>query len=305
MANAEDVKTALKTQGAPKPVPSSLKGIVNMEGIKKKFEDMLGAKKAAGFLSSIVSAYETNAALRSCDPMNIMSQAAVAASLDLPINPSLGFAHLVPYDGKAQFQMGWRGYVQLAQRTGEYRDINVSEVYEDEIDYYNPITGEFKTKDPKTWKLRYAEYAGDKARMEKIAGFVGYFELLNGFKKYLYMTKNQCMVHGKKYSKSFQKGKGKWADDPFVMCLKTVIKMLLSKWAPLSIEMMRAVRLDQAVVHDDDTAEYVDLPDPAAPEGSDETPKTEEATVVTPEATPAPAEAAGPVSMKDGKPITF
>lgn len=247
-------------------VPSSLKGLINFPAIRQKFEQMLGDKKAASFLSSIITATETNPALRDCPPMNLIAQAAVAASLDLPINPSLAFAYLVPYSGKAQFQMGWRGYVQLAQRSGEYAAMNASEVYEDELDSWNAISGEFKTTDPKSWRMR-------DAGMPKIVGYVAHFRLLNGFEKYLYWTTSQCVTHGKRYSKSFQKGFGPWVDNQPAMCLKTVTKLLLSKWGPMSIEMIRAVNVDQAIVNKDlltqDDPEKLEYPDAPAEEGAE------------------------------------
>lgn len=246
-------------------IPSTLKGLINYPPIREKFQSMLGEKKAATFLSSIISATETNNSLRECPPMNVIAQAAVAASLDLPINSSLAFAHLVPYSGRAQFQMGWRGYVQLAQRTGEYANMNASDVYEDELDFYNDITGEFKTTDPKTWTMRKA------GMTPKIVGYVSFFKLLNGFEKFFYWTTEQCVAHGKRYSKAFQRNSGPWVDNQAAMCLKTVTKLLLSKWAPLSIDMIRAVQVDAAVVNKDllteGDVEKIEYPD--APEGSE------------------------------------
>jgi recombination protein RecT len=232
--------------------PLTLAALLGQESIKSRFESVLG-KKAAGFMSSIISAVNANPELKKADQMSVVAAAAVAASLDLPINPSLGFAHLVPYkrDGVpiAQFQMGWRGFVQLGMRSGQYRTLNVCEVYEGELITGNRFTGEM--------------HFDEKQRTsDKIIGYVAYFKLLNGFEKYLYMTVEQAKAHGKRYSKSFDHKSGKWQTDFDAMSMKTVIKMLLSKFGILSIEMQNAVQVDQAVIKTmDGKYEYVDNPE--------------------------------------------
>jgi len=257
MSKMNDVKNALQTapQTTPARVPTSIEAVLKMPNIKQKFEEMLG-KKANAFMSSIISAVHANNSLKMCDPMSVVSSAAVAASLDLPINPSLGFAHIVPYksDGisKAQFQMGWKGFVQLAMRSGQYERMNCSEVYEDELDFYNPITGDFKLKEISDWKQR----AG--SQRDKIVGYVAYFRLLNGFFMYLYMTKGQVEAHGREFSKSFSSEYGNWKKRFDSMAKKTVIKLLLSKFGIMSIEMQKAVQVDQAIVKADGELEYVD-----------------------------------------------
>jgi recombination protein RecT len=161
---------------------------LNRDEIRKRFEQVLG-KKAAGFMSSIISAVNTNDELRKADPMTIIAAAAVAASLDLPINPSLGFAHIVPYGGKAQFQMGWRGFVQLGMRSGQYKTINTCQVYEGELLESNRFTGEMF-------------FDERKRTSDRVIGYVAYFKLINGYEKYLYMTVDQVTAHGKQYSRS-------------------------------------------------------------------------------------------------------
>lgn len=229
--------------------PRTLEAILGKQDVRKRFDDILG-KKAAGFVSSIISAVSTNPGLRQADPMTVVSAAAVAASLDLPINPSLGFAHIVPYSGRAQFQMGWRGYVQLGQRTGQYRTINVAVVHEGEMKRHDKFTGEM-------------EFDEDSKTSDKVIGYVAYFRLLNGFEKYLYMSKADVEAHGKRYSKSFDKKDSRWQQDFDTMALKTVIKLLLNKWGILSIEMQTAIHADQAVIRDVDKGEYdyVDSPE--------------------------------------------
>ena len=223
---------------------STLPALLNSENIKKKFRDVLG-ENAAGFMSSILSAVNSNPKLKSAEPMSVISAAAITAALDLPINPSLAYAHIVPYKGVAQFQMGWKGYVQLAQRTGLYLTINVSRVCEGELISENPFTGEIN--------LSNTARASD-----KVIGYVAYFRLLNGFEKYLYMTKDQCEKHGKRYSDSYKQEWSWWQKDFDVMAMKTVMKALLSKWGPLSIKMQLALQADQSTVKEDGSFEYVD-----------------------------------------------
>ena len=228
----------------------TLPNLLANENIKQKFRDVLG-ENAAGFMSSILSAVNSNPKLKQAEPMSIISAAAVAAALDLPINPSLAFAHIVPYKGIATFQMGWKGYVQLAQRTGLYRTINVSKVCEGELVDENPFTGEIT--------LSHTKKVSD-----KVIGYVAYFKLLNGFEKYLYMTKEQCESHGKKYCNSYKEAWSWWQKDFDVMAMKTVIKALLSKWGPLSTKMQMAFKMqmalqaDQSLVKEDGTYEYID-----------------------------------------------
>lgn len=208
-----------------------LGALLSTESIKSKFEQVLG-KNAPGFISSILSAVSTNPALGRCEPMSVISSAAIAASLNLPINPSLGFAHIVPYGDKAQFQIGWKGLVQLAMRSGQYKTLNVAKVPEGGIKSHNTITGEMEF------------HSG--VESEKTIGYVLYFKLLNGFEKYFYMSREKCEAHGKKYSKSY--ATGQWTKDFDSMALKTVAKNGLSRYGILSVAMQEAIEKDQAAV---------------------------------------------------------
>jgi recombination protein RecT len=253
MATTKDVASAVAggTQLAAAPKKTGLQALLADVSIKQRFEEMLG-KKAAGFISSVISVTNQNKLLQTADPMTVISAAAIAASLDLPVNPSLAFAHIVPYkDNKAgttvaQFQMGWRGFVQLAMRSGKYKTMNVSEVYEGELVKSNRHTGEM-------------EFDETRKASEKVIGYVAYIKLINGFKKYLYMTTEQVTAHGKRYSKSFYSEYGQWEKNFDAMAKKTVLKMLLSMFGILSIEMERAVETDQAVIKDiGGSPEYID-----------------------------------------------
>ena len=230
----------------------SLAVLLSQDSVRRRFSDVFGNKvKAAAFVSSIMSAVSQNPGLKECDPMSVVSAAAIAASLDLPINPSLGFAHIVPYKGFAQYQQGWRGFVQLGIRSAQYKSMNVSEVYKDELKRWNPIMGEVEFTPQETWKERYSSKG-------TLVGYVAFFKLLNGFEKYIYMTVGQIDAHARKYSPSYDNEKGQWKKNFDAMARKTVLKSLLSKFGLLSIEMRKAIEADQAVIRPDGTYDYVD-----------------------------------------------
>lgn len=223
---------------------SGLEDLLKGDNIRQRFQEMLG-KKSAGFISSIISAVSTNAKLKEADPMSIVSAAAIAATLDLPINQNLGFAHIVPYGGKAQFVMGWKGFVQLAQRTAQYSTINCAVVHDGQLVEHNHFTGDMKF-----------DQAAKKS--DDITGYVAYFRLLNGFEKWFYMTMEEAQAHGKKYSQSYSKQNSQWKQNFDSMALKTVIKLLLSKYGILTIGMETAIQADQAVITPEGEYEYID-----------------------------------------------
>lgn len=210
----------------------TLKGMLEMPAYKNKFNEMLG-KKAAGFMSSIIAVANNNKLLAKAEPATVIGAAAQAAMLDLPINQSLGFAYIVPYKGAAQFQLGYKGYIQLAQRSGQYVDIGAKTVFEGELEYENRLLDKFK----------FGERTGD-----KVIGYLAYFRLTNGFEKMLFMELGEMIAHAKKYSKSYSGGTEKWGLAEFdVMAEKTVLKRLLSKYGPLSIE---SIQMSQALSND-------------------------------------------------------
>lgn len=232
----------------------TIKNLMGQENVKQKFTEMLG-KKAQGFITSVLQIVASNDLLSKADPMSIYNAAAVAATLDLPINNSLGFAYIVPYNNRqkdgsyktvAQFQIGYKAYIQLAQRTGLFKTISATPIYEGQIKENNPLTG--------------IEFDFTQKKSDTIIGYAAYFKLLNGFEKTLYMTVDELKKHGTKFSQTFKKGHGLWKDDFDSMAIKTVIKLLLSKYAPLSIEMQKAVITDQSLINNEDgtDVEYVD-----------------------------------------------
>lgn len=227
------------------------------EKTKKRFAELLG-NKAQGFVSSVLQIVNDNKLLSKADPQTILNAAATAAILDLPINHNLGFAWIVPYKSKqsgkevvvAQFQMGWRGYVQLCQRTGQYRNIGAIAIH----------ANQFKSFDQLTEELRgdfCAEGDGN------IIGYAAYFKLVNGFEKTVYWTKEKVTKHAKKYSKSFGRANSGWATTFDEMAKKTVLKNALSKWGPMSIEMQTAVLADQSIQKQSGRYDYLDNETPS------------------------------------------
>lgn len=231
MATTTGIELKKNTITAAKEA-KTLKGMLEMPAYKNKFNEMLG-KKAAGFMSSIIAVTNNNKYLAKANPATVIGAAAQAAMLDLPINQSLGFAYIVPYGSEAQFQLGYKGYIQLAQRSGQYVDIGSKTVYEGELEYENRLLDKFK----------FGERTGD-----KVIGYLAYFRLTNGFEKMLFMELDEMIAHAKKYSKNYKGGTDKWGLTDFnTMAEKTVLKRLLSKYGPLSIE---SIQMSQALSND-------------------------------------------------------
>jgi recombination protein RecT len=227
--------------------------------IQKSISNMIGEEKTTRFVGSIISAVQANKQLGECTNSSILSAALLGESLELPPSPQLGFYYFVPYKNKgvyeAQFQMGWKGLVQLAERSGQYRKIVASEVKEGELVEYNPITEEF-TLSP---------IADDVARQKaKVIGFYAMFELTNGFRKEIYWSKEKMQHHAETYSSGYRsdiKNKTKytfWSKDFSSMALKTMLRQLISKWGIMSIQMQKAYQGDQAIIREDGTYDYVD-----------------------------------------------
>lgn len=224
MATNESLKNQLaqrKNGGSVSPI-SGIKALLNSDSVKKRFEEIL-EKRAPQYMSSIINLVNSDANLQKCDPMSVISSAMVAATLDLPVDKNLGYAWIVPYGNRAQFQLGYKGYVQLALRTGKYRAINAIPIREGELVSWNPLTEEL-----------VVDFT--KRKSDAIIGYAGYFELVNGFRKSVYWTKEEIEAHRKRFSKS----DFGWKNDYDAMALKTVIRNMLSKWGILSIEMQEA-----------------------------------------------------------------
>lgn len=226
---------------------------LNSDVIKNKFAEVLGDKdKGVAFVSSILSVVNSNGQLASADQNSLYTSALMAATLDLPINPSIGHAFLVPFNTKqsdgtyktmVQFQISAKGLKQLAMRSGQFIRMNDSDVREGEIESVDRMTGEIKFK----WIQNETE------RLSKpIVGFVSYFKLVNGFESTFYMTKEEVELHAKTYSQTYKKyGTGLWKEQFVKMASKTVIKLHLSKDAPLSTSVQKALVSDQSVIKND------------------------------------------------------
>ncbi|QBX14508.1 recombinational DNA repair protein [Streptococcus phage Javan141] len=203
------------------------KQFFNAPTIQKAFDDVW---KGAGtqFAVSILSVLQGSQSLKSASNESIYAAAMKAAVLNLPIEPSLGRAYLVPYKGQAQFQLGYKGLIELAQRSGQYKNINAGIVYKSQLISYNPLFEELLLDFSKP--------------QDEIVGYFAAFKLLNGFEKVSFWTVEKVTAHGKKFSKSF--ASGPWKTDFDAMAQKTILKDILSKYGPLSVEMQKAIEED-------------------------------------------------------------
>ena len=218
-----------------------LKNMLNAPSVKAKFEEMLG-KRAPQFLTSITSVVSNNALLQKADASSIVMGAAIAASMDLPLNPNLGYAALVPFNSKdgcfAQFQIMVKGWTDLFLRSGQCQSLINEVVYEGQLVSKNKFTGD------------YVFDEGAKVS-DKIIGVMAYFRLTNGFEKTEYMTIEEVKAHAQKFSQSYRRGAGIWKEHFEEMAKKTCLKRLLTKWAPKSLEMNMLQTFDQSVVKGD------------------------------------------------------
>lgn len=210
-----------------------MKTLVKQESIRKMFESTLQSK-APQFMTSLVSVVNGNKSLQKVDQMSVINSAMIAASLDLPINQNLGYMWLVPYKGVATPQIGYKGYIQLAMRTGQYKKLNAVSAYEGEITAWNELTEDI-------------DYDPSKRTGDKVIGYIGYFRLLNGFTKTVYWTKEKIDEHRQRFSKmsSGKQPTGVWKTDFDAMALKTVLRNMLNKWGPMSTEMATAISQDE------------------------------------------------------------
>ena len=229
--------------------PKTLRELFNNPIIKTKIEQLVG-KNSATFATSVMQIANSNTMLRTADPTSIFNAACMAATLNLPLQNGLGFAYIVPYQNRkekkteAQFQIGYKGFIQLAQRSGQFERLVSLPVYKKQLvkkDFINGFIFDWEQ-----------EPEGD----ENPIGYYAYFKLINGFSAELYMSHDDVVKHAQRYSQTFKKGFGVWHDNFEAMALKTVIKLLLSKQAPLSVEMQQAVLADQAVVKDVENQEF-------------------------------------------------
>ncbi len=230
-----------------------LSAYLTSDAVRKRINDVVGGKDGQRFISSIVSAVNANESLKKCTPQSIFSAALLGESLKLSPSPQLGQYYLVPFNSKegkiAQFQLGYKGYIQLAIRSGQYKKLNVLAIKEGELVCFNPLTEEIEVN------LIEDEEVREKT---KTTGYYAMFEYTNGFRKAIYWSRSKMEAHAKKYSKSYSQSSSVWQTNFDAMAYKTMLRQLISKWGIMSIEMVSALDADMAVISEDGTKNYVD-----------------------------------------------
>lgn len=233
-------KNTEMSQQASQSVSAMLNTVLDREGFRKRFNDLLG-KRAPQFVSSVVSLVNADEKLQQAfyqSPLSVVQASLKAATFDLPIDQNLGYAYIVPFNNKvktdageekrveATFILGWKGMHQMALRSGVYKTISVVDVREGEFISYNRLTGDLQ--------LSFVEDEDDRAGLP-VVGYAGYYRLVNGAEKTIYMTKKQVEAHERKFRKGQYMGKG-WRQDFDAMALKTVYRQLIGKWGVMSID---------------------------------------------------------------------
>lgn len=262
---------------AQKQQKTGLTAYLTQDAVKKQINSVVGGKNGTRFISSIVSAVQTTPALQECSNSSILSAALLGEALNLSPSPQLGQYYLVPFENKqkkskeAQFQLGYKGYIQLAIRSGYYKKLNVLPIKEGELIRYDPLNEEIEVE----------LIEDDVIREESVTiGYYAMFEYENGFKKTMYWSKKKMLAHAEKYSFAFKRNGGGnslemleqgkipekemwkyssfWFKDFDGMALKTMIRQLISKWGIMSIELQTAIDKDMAVIHDDGSTDYIE-----------------------------------------------
>jgi recombination protein RecT len=250
------VQNNLVKQGA-KP---KFTAVINSDGYKRMINNTLGnPQKAARFVTAITSAVSTNPALAECEASTIVSAGLLGEGLNLSPSPQLGQYYLVPFNDKknnrkvAQFQLGYKGYIQLAIRSGQYKKLNVLPIKEGELISFNPLEEEIEVH------LIEDETAREQATT---IGYYAMFEYTNGFKKAMYWSKQKMESHAEKYSQGYRAHKGYtfWEKDFDAMACKTMLRQIISKWGIMSIEMQKALENDMGVISENGTVDYIDAP---------------------------------------------
>lgn len=240
IANANQQAAQQQIAVKQKTPATMMSGILNNEQTKKMLQETL-KDNAGAFSASVLDLYSNDKYLSTCDPTAVFRECLKAVALKLPINKALGFAYVVPYDNKPTFQIGYKGLIQLAMRTGAYKYINADEVYEGELKKVSKLTGE-------------VDLNGE-VKSDTVIGYFAYIETLNGFSKTLYWSKDKLLAHVKKFSKSYKANSAIWRDNFKEMAIKTVLRNLLSKWGIMSVEMETAMTSENADLADQQIAE--------------------------------------------------
>lgn len=268
---------AVNNSLAKKPAKMGLTAYLSQDAVKKQINNVVGGKNRTRFISSIVSAAQATPALQECTNPSILSAALLGEALNLSPSPQLGQFYMVPFDNRkkgckeAQFQLGYKGYIQLAERSGYYKKLNVLAIKEGELIRYDPLDEEIEVE----------LIDDDVIREETPAmGYYAMFEYENGFRKTMYWSKKKMMAHAEKYSPAFSRNGGAktlelleqgeipekdlwkyssfWFKDFDGMALKTMLRQLISKWGIMSIDLQKAIDKDMAVIQEDGSADYVE-----------------------------------------------
>lgn len=231
--NTSGIISAAAEKKAPAKAKSPanlMRDLLDNSATKKLLQDSL-KENAGAFSASIIDLYNSDTYLQRCDPRQVFGECLKAVSLKLPISKQLGFAYVIPYGNVPQFQLGYKGMIQLCMRTGEYKYINADVVYEGEYQGADKLTG-------------HVDLNGEKTS-DKVIGYFAYIETLNGFKKAVYWSKEKVTEHAKKYSKSFNSSSSPWKSNFDAMAIKTVLRNLLSKYGVMSVEMAKALQAEE------------------------------------------------------------
>lgn len=268
------VKNSLTNQKANQKL--GITTYLSNDAVKNQINSIVGGKNGPRFISSIVSAVNANSQLQQCTNQSILSGALLGESLNLSPSPQLGQYYLVPFNDRekgkvAQFQLGYKGYIQLAIRSGQYKKLNVLAIKEGELIRFDPLNEEIEVK------LIEDEEAREEA---ETIGYYAMFEYTNGFRKAIYWSKKKMEAHAMKYSMGYRAKKGYtfWEKDFDGMAYKTMLRQLISKWGIMSIDMQTAIDADMAVINADGTKNYVDNEDeniieqPAQTQSTDDIP---------------------------------
>jgi len=224
-----------KSNGAAPKKSSALvrleafQNVLSEDFVKNQLQNALG-EASSSFAASLIEIVTSDQYLQECEPKKVVLQAMKAAALHLPLSKQLGYAWIIAYNKEPTFQIGYKGLIQLAIRSGQYRTMNTDAVYEGEFRRLNRLTGEF-------------DFSGEKTS-DKIVGYFAYFELKNGFQKTLYMTEAQVRAHAERYSKSYKNPRTPWSTNFPEMAKKTTVRLLLTHWGYLSVDMVEAIKAD-------------------------------------------------------------
>ena len=241
--------TTKVSKSAPKSPAQRMREVLNMSSSQSLMADVLRENKEA-FVASLIDLYGSDNYLAQCDAGAVLKEALKAVSLKLPINKQLGFAYIIPYKNhktgmqEPQFQLGYKGLIQLAQRTGAYASMNMDNVYEGELRIRDKVSGDVDL--------------GGEPISDKVIGYFAYIRTVNGFSKTLYWPMEKLLAHVKRYSKSYQQGAAIWKNNFDEMAQKTVMRNLLSRWGIMSVDLQTAISHENADLADEAIVEGVD-----------------------------------------------